>query len=483
MTPDIIAALQYARNLIGPDEIIDAALSTSPAGQEVRERIIAAMETKIGGMFSGAMPRAVATELADAALAALFPSVEPAGYTVPGSVYEAAVKGRQDFRDAYREQRDLLTPEEWAVVEQLGIQQELSVSATLRQAVRLYQVHVERIKAGETVSWSGDAQRARDFSGPLAVEPAGNGREAVAWRCFHCGETFTDAHLARLHFGRDETSEAACIIKAGAEGSLLKALRDAEEQADDAIQRMHDESTDAAKAFHQQRCRHNQALIAAEEAGYEKGLADGGALATPPAPALDGVRAAADTLRKEAFLLLQNSEGCALNHYGHDAELFGMPGWLVDSRARIEAAAKALSSPSEGESAPASSGVERDFATWLRRYVGKQDAGTMRFSVDELRLAFTAGQAAPLPHDAEGESATVSREGELREVLETIANAEFVDVMCDPGWAIRLAKSALSTPATSTEPDTRAVCEQCGKLGAFFCDHVGASATSTERGR
>lgn len=102
--------------------------------------------------------------------------------------------------------------------------------------------------------------------------PEGNG--TMAWRCFHCGDVFTDERCARLHFGRDEGSTPACIIK-GAEGGLLKALRDAEEQADDAIQAMHAESTDAARAYHQQRCRHNRALIAAEEAGYERGLADG----------------------------------------------------------------------------------------------------------------------------------------------------------------------------------------------------------------
>lgn len=101
---------------------------------------------------------------------------------------------------------------------------------------------------------------------------------ADGWRCFHCGEHFTSEQCARLHFGRDEMSDPACIIKAGAEGSLLKALRRAEEAADDAIQAMHAESTDAAKAYHAQRCRHTQALIAAEELGYERGLADGRAL-------------------------------------------------------------------------------------------------------------------------------------------------------------------------------------------------------------
>ena len=51
---------------------------------------------------------------------------------------------------------------------------------------------------------------------------------------------------------------------------------------------------------------------------------------------------AAEALRKEAFLLLQNSEGCARSHYGHDSELFGMPGWLADSRARIEDASATM---------------------------------------------------------------------------------------------------------------------------------------------
>ncbi|WP_374413313.1 hypothetical protein [Novosphingobium colocasiae] len=120
----------------------------------------------------------------------------------------------------------------------------------------------------------------KDFT-RVAALPRAEGEAKPEWRCFHCGDTFTDEQSARLHFGRDERSEAACVIKAGAEGQLLKALRDAEYQADDAIQRMHDESTDAAKAYHQQRCRHTQALIAAEELGYERGLTDG--RAHPPA--------------------------------------------------------------------------------------------------------------------------------------------------------------------------------------------------------
>lgn len=97
------------------------------------------------------------------------------------------------------------------------------------------------------------------------------------WRCFHCDAVFTDRHDAARHFGRDEGKTPACIIK-GAEGGLLRSLRDAENQADEAIAAMHDESTDIAKAYHRATARHTQALQAAEEAGYEKGLADGRAL-------------------------------------------------------------------------------------------------------------------------------------------------------------------------------------------------------------
>lgn len=101
------------------------------------------------------------------------------------------------------------------------------------------------------------------------------------WTCFHCAETFTDRRCARLHFGRSEDSAPACVIK-GADGGLLRALRLAEEAADDAVQAMHAESTDAARAYHAQRCRHTQALMAAEESGYEKGLEDGRTTSASP---------------------------------------------------------------------------------------------------------------------------------------------------------------------------------------------------------
>lgn len=57
---------------------------------------------------------------------------------------------------------------------------------------------------------------------------------------------------------------------------------------------------------------------------------------------IERLEAAAEVLRKEAAILLQNAEGCAVSHYGHDPELHGMPSWLADSRHRIEEAARAL---------------------------------------------------------------------------------------------------------------------------------------------
>lgn len=104
---------------------------------------------------------------------------------------------------------------------------------------------------------------------------------AGPWTCFHCDETFADRRCAALHFGATEDSEAACRIKAGAEGSLLNALREAERSAAVAWDALHSESSDFAKAYHGAMSRHSQSLQAAEEAGYERGLCDTRALATP----------------------------------------------------------------------------------------------------------------------------------------------------------------------------------------------------------
>jgi hypothetical protein len=100
------------------------------------------------------------------------------------------------------------------------------------------------------------------------------GKPLQSWTCFHCGETFTDEESARTHFGFDASADPGCRIKTGAETSLLKALRESERDAANAWAAIHEETTDAAKAYAAQTARHHRQLQAAEEAGYERGLVD-----------------------------------------------------------------------------------------------------------------------------------------------------------------------------------------------------------------
>lgn len=64
------------------------------------------------------------------------------------------------------------------------------------------------------------------------------------------------------------------------------------------------------------------------------------------APAVDAVPAGEverlARIRTSMALLQQNSEGCAQNHYGDDAAVHGMPGWLVDTKADLDAFTKIL---------------------------------------------------------------------------------------------------------------------------------------------
>lgn len=59
-----------------------------------------------------------------------------------------------------------LSEREMAVVEQLAADHELSKTAVLKQALRLYQLVHERVRAGETMSFSGDVERIALFIGP-----------------------------------------------------------------------------------------------------------------------------------------------------------------------------------------------------------------------------------------------------------------------------------------------------------------------------
>ena len=58
---------------------------------------------------------------------------------------------------------------------------------------------------------------------------------------------------------------------------------------------------------------------------------------------------AARALRNDAVMLLSNAEGCAVSHYGFDAETHGMPQWLTDCRTRIVDASAALAPFTKGQ--------------------------------------------------------------------------------------------------------------------------------------
>lgn len=91
------------------------------------------------------------------------------------------------------------------------------------------------------------------------------------WPCFFCGEIFVERRAAALHFGADEECAPACQIKAS-EGGLVKALRETEAALFHATCALHDENAEALKAWHAVGSRHEAALIAQEQTGYERGL-------------------------------------------------------------------------------------------------------------------------------------------------------------------------------------------------------------------
>lgn len=70
-------------------------------------------------------------------------------------------------------------PGEVERVEKMMETQGLSFSALVRQALRLYDVHLARLEAGETMTWSGDAKRQAEFAGTQAEEPVPEGMAVV----------------------------------------------------------------------------------------------------------------------------------------------------------------------------------------------------------------------------------------------------------------------------------------------------------------
>jgi hypothetical protein len=89
------------------------------------------------------------------------------------------------------------------------------------------------------------------------------------WRCFHCGELFSDRAAAAEHFGVSEIETPACKLNA-MEGGLLGLVRRQAEQ----IEAYHREDTASYREFYSLGADHARALIREEQKGYERGLAD-----------------------------------------------------------------------------------------------------------------------------------------------------------------------------------------------------------------
>lgn len=89
------------------------------------------------------------------------------------------------------------------------------------------------------------------------------------WRCFHCDEVFTNPTCAANHFGTSEEAEAACRIKAH-EGHLVRYIR----KLEDDLWAYRAEDSDIARSIMTLEADHRQALIRAEEEGYNRGVRD-----------------------------------------------------------------------------------------------------------------------------------------------------------------------------------------------------------------
>lgn len=95
------------------------------------------------------------------------------------------------------------------------------------------------------------------------------------WRCFHCDEVFTNRRWAAEHFGADGDMPA-CRLKSH-EGHLVTYIRELEEQ----LVRYRANDSHVMRSIYTLEADHRQALIRAEEEGYNRGVRD----MTPIVPA------------------------------------------------------------------------------------------------------------------------------------------------------------------------------------------------------
>lgn len=92
---------------------------------------------------------------------------------------------------------------------------------------------------------------------------------AKEWRCFHCDEVFTSERWAREHFGAEMGDTPACKI-AGTDGHLVAEIRKLQDQ----LTSYRNEDNNVLRAWHSLQSEKTQAVLKAEELGYERGVRD-----------------------------------------------------------------------------------------------------------------------------------------------------------------------------------------------------------------
>lgn len=110
---------------------------------------------------------------------------------------------------------------------------------------------------------------------PIMLDDEHYAMPALGWTCFHCGETFTTPGSAKAHFGFDPSRDPGCRIKRGGERALLMELRKTEDEIERLNFELHNEGAEALKSMRAMMGRHRDQLADAEQAGYDRGLADG----------------------------------------------------------------------------------------------------------------------------------------------------------------------------------------------------------------
>lgn len=89
------------------------------------------------------------------------------------------------------------------------------------------------------------------------------------WRCFHCDEIFTRRQDAAVHFGRDCGRDPLCALKASDQHLGVYIL-----QLEQRLDQYRAEDSHVMRAMYTMDADHRQALIRAEEDGYNKGVRD-----------------------------------------------------------------------------------------------------------------------------------------------------------------------------------------------------------------